>query len=55
MLSILILVAINVILISVIAKFLFSEGEVFTQTVHDYNYDEVEHANYWNAENVSRR
>lgn len=52
MLSILLVIAINILLITVIAKFVFSKGEVHIQTIHDYNYDEVEHANYWDADNV---
>lgn len=55
MLSILFMIAVNIVLIAVVAKFVLSKGEVHIQNVYDYNYDEVEHANYWNEEHVSNR
>jgi hypothetical protein len=47
-LSLLILLGLAYGVISLLA----SEGKVHQQEIHDYNYDEVEHANYWDADNV---
>lgn len=32
-----------------IVAFVFSEGTVHHQQVHDYDYDEVEHEHYWRS------
>jgi len=54
-LSILFMLAINVALFWLIAAFVFSKGEVHIQTIHDYDYDRIEHEHYWRGYDVGSR